>query len=91
MKKFFAIRDDELIIPAENENSLQKLLDAMKTFKGEKIFFIMPEIFLKKYPMIDLLTKAGFVLNKDFINGWTLLGDKKGGTPYNSYSMLKAM
>lgn len=91
MKNFFEIRDDELIILAEDEKSIPKLLDAMKNFKGEKIFFIMLETFRKKYLMPDLLTKAGFTLNKDFIKGWTLLSDDKGGTPYNSYSMVKAM
>ena len=91
VKKFFAIRDDELIIPAENEDSLRKLFDAMKTFKGKKIFFIMTEIFLKRPFSFDLLTKAGFVAGKDFINGWLLLSDKKGGSPYNSYSLVKAL
>lgn len=91
MKKIFAIRDDELVILAENENSLRKLLDAMKTLKGKCLFFIMTEIFLKRNFPFDLLTKAGFALNKDFIKGWLLLSDGKGGATYNSYSLVKAM
>ena len=91
VKKFFAIRDDEPIILAENEDSLRTLLDAMKTSRGKKIFFIMTEIFLKRPFPFDLLTKIGFALNKDFIKGWTLLADNKGGAPYNSYSLVKAL
>ena len=91
MKKFFAIRDDELIIPAENEDSLRKLLDTMNASRDEKIFFILTEIFMKKAFPFDRLTDAGFVAGKDFIRGRLLLGDKKGGALYNSYSMVKAM
>ena len=90
MKKFFAIRDDEIIIPAENEESIQKLIDAMKVSQGKCVFFIMTKKFLgKKFP-IDLLTEAGFALNKDFVKGWEILSEAYGG-PFNSYPLIQAM
>lgn len=90
MKKFFSIRDDELIISAENEDSLQKLLDTMKTSQDKCVFFIMTEKFLNKNFPLDLLTKEGFVLNKDFLKGWEYLsGDY--GNPLNSYKLIQVM
>ena len=90
MKKFFSIRNDELIIPAENENSLQKLLDAMKTSQDKCVFFIMTEKFLNKNFPLDLLTKEGFVLNKDFLKGWGYLSSDYGN-PLNSYKLIQVM
>ena len=90
MKKFFSIRDDELIIPAENQDALKKLLDAMKTSQGKCVFFIMTKKFLKKDFPLDLLTKEGFVLNKDFLKGWGYLSSDYGN-PLNSYKLIQVM
>ena len=90
MKKFFSIRDDELIIPAENQDSLKKLLDAMKTSQGKCIFFIMTEKFLKKNFPFDKLIKEGFVQDKDFLKGWKYLSDSYGN-PLNSHQLVQAM
>lgn len=86
MKKTFSIRNDETIIPAENENSIQKLIDAMKITRGKYVFFIMTEKFLNKNFPFDLLTKEGFVENVDFVKGWQYLD-----SPLNSYPLICAM
>ena len=90
MKKFFSIRDDELIIPAENEDSLQKLIDAMKVYQGKCVFFIMTKKFLKKKFPLDLLTENGFALNKDFVRGWEFLSGAYGNK-LNSFPLIQAM
>ena len=90
MKKFFSIRDDEEIIPAENEDSLQKLVDAMKASQGKCVFFIMTPKFLNKNFPFDLLTNEGFALDKDFVRGWEILSDAYGNL-FNSYPLVKAM
>ena len=69
----FSIRNDELTIPAENEDSIQELIDAMNRSKGKSIFFIMtPKIQGKIFPF-NRLTEAGFVEDTDFIKGWGYL------------------
>lgn len=90
LKNFFSIRDDELIIPAESKESLQKLIDAMKSSVGKCVFFIMTEKFLKKDFPFEMLIKEGFVLDKDFVKGWQYLsGDY--GNPLNSHPFVQAM
>ncbi len=86
LKEKFSIRADEMIIAAENKESVKKLIDAMKNSSGKVIFFIMTETFQKKKFPFDLLIKEGFVENKDFIKGWKLLD-----TSLNSYPFIKAM
>lgn len=86
MKKIFSIRDDELIVPAENEDSLKKLIDVMKINAGKYVFFIMTEKFLKKKFPFDILTKEKFVENVDFVKGWNYLD-----SPFNSYPLIQAM
>lgn len=90
MKKFFAIRDDELIIPAENETSIQKLIDAMNVHKGKYVFFIMTPTFRKKSFPFALLTRKGFTYNEDFVKGWEFLSADYGN-PINSYPLIQAM
>ena len=85
LKNFFAIRDDEEIILAENQASFQKLLDAMKKSQGKKVFFIM----LPYFPY-QVLIQAGFVLNRDFVNRVYFLSEAQG-VPLNSYRLIKEM
>ena len=85
IKKIFFIRDDEEIIPAENQESLKKLLDAMKSSRGKKVFFIM----LANFPF-NVLIKEGFLAGKDFVNGFEFLSEAHG-VPLNSYPLIKAM
>ncbi len=85
IKNIFLIRDDEEILLAENQSSLQKLIDAMNASRGKKIFFIMAQGF-----PLSLLSKAGFVFGKDFFNGYDFLSAAQG-MPLNSYPLLHAM
>ena len=85
MKKIFSIRDDEEIILAENPESLQKLIDAMKLSAGKKVFFIVLPIF-----PFQVLIQEGFVPKKDFVNGMDFLSELHG-VPLNSYPLVKAI
>ena len=85
MKKIFSIRNDEKIIRAENNESLKKLIDAMKKSHGKKVFFIL----LPNFPF-QILIQAGFVYGKDFINGFEFLSEANG-VPLDSHQLIKAM
>lgn len=84
LKKIFSIRDDEEIIPAENNESLKKLIDAMNASRGKKVFFIMIP-----FPF-QILTDAGFEPGKNFVNGLEFLSEAQG-VPLNSHELIKAM
>ena len=85
LKKIFAVRDDEEIIPLENRESLQKLISAMKEAQGKKVFFIMAQNF-----PFNMLTKAGFAFGKDFLNGMEFLSEEQG-VSLNSYKLLQGI
>ena len=84
-KKTFFIRDDEEIILADNPDSLQKLIDAMKLSGGKKVFFIL----VPGFPF-QILIQAGFVYGRDFFNGLDFLSEAQG-VPLNSYPLIQAM
>ncbi len=89
MKKIFSIHDGETIIPAENKESIHRLIGAMKITQGKCVFFIMTtKLFNENFPF-DLLTKEGFVENKDFVKGWNYLNSPP--SPAVSYSFIQAM
>ena len=83
-KQIFFIRDDEEIILAENQASLQKLLDAMNASRGKKIFF-----FLVRFPF-DQLVKLGFAFGRDFLDGLEFLSEVHG-MPFHPYPLVKEM
>ena len=85
LKKIFLVRDDEEIILAENQSSLQKLIDVMKKSRGKKIFFILLQFF-----PFQALIQAGFEPGRDFLNGYDFLSAAHG-LPLNSYQLIKAM
>lgn len=87
LKKIFSIRDDEIIIPAKNKESIQELINAMKSVKGKFIFFIITDRWPKPelFPF-DLLIKEGFVEGADFVKSWNYLD-----LPMNSYWMISGM
>ena len=85
IKKLFSVRVDEEIILAEDNESLQKLLDAMNASHGKKIFFIV----LQAFPF-GLLTKLGFVNGREFVNGIDFLSEAQG-VPFDSHPLIKAM
>lgn len=84
-KEVFALNENEEIILAESEESLRKLLSEMKTYQGKKVFFIM----VTDFPF-SVLTDAGFVRGKDFINGFDFLSEEHG-FPLDSHRIIKAM
>ncbi len=80
IKKAFSVQTNEDIILAENQESIKKLIKAMKRSQGKKIFFITMLIF-----PYNVLINEGFVFGKDFLNGAEfLLG-------FNSYLLIKDM
>ncbi len=84
-RELFSVKADEELIPAESEASLQKLLDAMNVSRGRKVFFIV----VQNFPL-KILTEAGFVQNRDFLDGFEFLSEAQG-VPLNSHQILKAM
>ena len=86
VEEFFSVRADEIIITADNETSIQKLLNAMKIFHNKFVFFIMTETFLNNDFPFDLLIKEGFIEDKDFVKAWSLWD-----LSFNSYSLLKKL
>ena len=89
LKKIFLIRDDELIIPAENEDSLQKLLAIMKISRDKCLSFIMTEKFFNKKFPFDLLEQEGFTEDKDFVKAWAFSNAQ--GKSIDSYSLIQSM
>ena len=85
IKEIFSIRNDEEIILAEDQESLQKLIDAMKCSQDKRVFFIL----VPNFPF-GILIQAGFVYGKDFLNGFDFLSEANG-IPLNSYELIKAM
>ena len=85
IKKIFTIRNNEEIILAENQDSLKKLLNAMKKSRGKKVFFIL----MNGFPL-GLLVQAGFVYGKDFVDGMQFLSEVHG-VPMDSHQLIKAM
>ena len=90
LRKKFSVRDNEfMIIPGENEDSVQTLLDTMKTLKGKYVFFIMTEKFLNKNFPFGRLTDAGFVEGVDFVKGWEFLSEDMSAL--NSNALVKTL
>ena len=86
LKKFFWIQDNEEIIPLENQESFQRLVNSMKESSGKKVFFIL---FFEGYPQLRaLLINAGFVEGRDFINAMMFLSDANG-ILLNTYPLIR--
>ena len=85
LKEVFSVRNNEQIIRAESEESLNTLLKAMKKSRGKKIFFIM----IPNFPF-QVLIDAGFKPGEDFLNGMDFLSEAQG-VPLNSYPLIQAM
>ena len=73
-KKILKISDDEEIIRAESNESIEKLIDKMKKSNGKKIYITV----ISTPGFDEFLTRAGFVAGKDFINAMTLIPDSYG-------------
>jgi len=85
IKEIFAVRDNEEIIIAENPESFQKLIYAMKLAKGKKVFFIL----FPDFPF-KILLKENFSYGRDFMNGFEFLSEDYGA-PFNSHPLIKNM
>ena len=90
VKDFFAIKDYEEIILAENEAAVDKLITAMREVQGACIFFILTEKILKNNFPLERLTKAGFEEGKDFLKAWEFFSAAKE-TPFDSYPFIEAL
>ncbi len=88
LKNMFFIRNDEEIIPFENPESFNVLVNSMKNSLGKKIFFLM---FPEGYQQLRAsLMQAGFVEGRDFINAAMFLSEAHG-VPLNTYELIKVM
>ena len=85
VRNYFAVHYDEEIILAEDNDSLRKLLDAMNSSRGRKVFFIV----IPNFPF-QILAQAGFIAGRDFVNGIEFLSEAQG-VPLNSHELIKAM
>ena len=85
VRKVFSVRDDEEIILAENQESLQKLINAMRRSQGKKVFFII----INAFPF-EVLADAGFVYGRDFLNGIAFFSEEDGAF-INSYEIIKTL
>ena len=84
-RQIFAVRADEEIILFESPDSLPKVIDAMNCGRSQKIFFVL----LPGFPF-NILTDAGFVHGRDFLNGMDFLSEANG-VPLDSHVMLKKL
>lgn len=88
MKKTLYIKDDEEIIPAVDQESLQLLINSMKNSGTQKVYFIFVGA---AYEGVRFeLTKAGFVEGKDFIDISNFLSEIHG-VPLNTYYLVRSL
>lgn len=85
VRKIFAVRPNEEIIPADKKDSVANLVYAMGKSAGRKIFFIV----VPKFPF-QILIQASFVPGRDFINGMEFLSEVHG-KPLDSYPLIKSL
>ena len=77
----FSVREDEEIFAVDGAISIQRIINAMNSFRGKKIFFFL----LSNFPF-DELEKAGFVRDRDFIDGFDFSPKN-----FNSYPLVAAL
>ena len=86
VKKIFAVRDDEEIIPSDDKNAVENLVYAMGKAHGRKVFFIVVQNF---GAVNDLLTQLDFVRGEDFFNGTDFFTEAHG-VPFDTLALIKA-
>ena len=84
-KEVFKVSDNEEIIIAESAESLRKLLIEMRKSQGKKVFFIL----VSDFPF-SVLSEAGFVQGRDFLNGFEFLSEVHG-FPFDSHRLIKVL
>ena len=86
-KKVFFVREDEEIIPLENQESFNVLANSMRNSLGKKIFFI----WFGDYSQLRVvLINAGFVEERDFINAAIFLQDENN-LQIDTYKLVRDM
>ena len=83
IKNIFGVQEHEEIILAENEKSLERLINSA----SNKVIFISPDIYEQ---CKEFLLKVGLRENYDFINIINFLSDANG-VPFNSYELVKLL
>ena len=86
IKMLFNIQDDEPIIEARGNDSLNELLIKMDELRGQKIWFISHSDWLT---MEKVLTYLGFKEDIDFINIELFLTSKQSGKPPHTYGFVR--
>ena len=87
IKKVFYVKDDEEIILAKDENSLNELLNSMRQANGTKVYFIG----VGNYDFVrNILKEENFVENKDFLEGRLFLSEVHG-IPLDTHFLVKAL
>lgn len=85
--KAFYIRPDEEVILINSTESLQLMVDRLKSAGGQKFLFTITV----GYDVVkDWLSAEGFVEGRDFVNGMAFLSDANG-SPLDTWSLLNAM
>ena len=79
----FSVKNEEEIFVIKTGTPLEKIIELMNALHGEKVFFIM----LPEFPF-NLLTEAGFVQGKDFLNAYDFFSDIQAK---QAYQLIKEM
>ena len=83
--EIFSVHEDEEIFTAKNDMPIQNFINAINASRGEKIFFIL----LPNFPF-KILTDAGFIEGKDFVNAVNFLS-AANGVQMDSYPFIDKM
>ena len=86
VKKIFKIKDNEEILKATSNESLQDLINRMKKVKGKKLFYIAVSFEAVR----QALLQAGFSQGYDFIDARLFLSDING-SPLMAHPVLSIM
>ena len=66
LKDIFMVQDADEVIIADSRDAIRKLLESMAISRGKKIFIIAVMFYRE---LAKILTKAGFVEGRDFVDG----------------------
>ena len=88
VKMLFSIKDDELIIKADSNNSIGELLAAMKELRGQKVFFICQKNYddYKRF-----LFTQGFREPADFVSGMSFMTKEQCGITRREWDLIANM
>ena len=89
LKQIFATNDAEEILTLTSDESVKQLAEAMNVSRGRRVFFVLvqPGIYVQ---LKEILTQAGFVEWRDFVNALEFLSEAQG-VPLNAWQIIKNM